>query len=121
MGLTCSCPEWEGEGWGYWGPDDYTTLQTKRRRRCCSCKKFIDIGAICTEFTRYRYPRTDMEAKIYGEEAELPLASWYMCEECSDLFFSFEGLGFCVMLGGDSMQELLRAYVEEYGPRKEEK
>jgi len=52
--LSCSCGE--GDGWWYLPPDDFETLEAKRRKRCCSCKTLIDLSSVCVEFDRYRDP-----------------------------------------------------------------
>lgn len=114
MSLSCSCGEWDGDGWYYIGPNDYTTLQTQRRKRCCSCKSLIDIGAICARFDRYREPIMDsIEEKIFGEGGEIQLASLYQCETCADIYFSLEEIGYCVPADND-MRELVKEYAETH-------
>jgi len=117
MGLSCSCGEYDGEGWWFFPPDDYERAPAGRRKRCCSCKSLIEIDAICTRFTRGRGPNTEIDELIHGDE--ISLASWWMCERCSDLYFSISELGFCITLG-DSMLDLVREYRENYGPAMEE-
>jgi hypothetical protein len=95
-------------------PDDYTTLKTRRRKRCCSCKTLIDVGAVCTEFNRYRHPAYDsIEEKIYGEGGEVPLASYYHCEKCADIYFSLDELGYCISIDED-MRQLAKEYAEQH-------
>lgn len=114
MGLTCYCGgEYE---WFYEGPNDYETLQTKRSRKCCSCGGKIEIGDVVTSFCCYREPRSDYEENRFGDQ--VPLADKFMCEPCSDLYFSLTELGFCITLG-DEMRELAREYAEVYGKRGE--
>lgn len=115
MGLSCSCGDpYDGE-WYYIPPNDYTTLQTKRRQRCCSCKSLINIGAICAKFERYRSVRYDsIEEKILGEDGEVQLSDKYQCETCADIYFSLDELGYCTSLD-DNMHEL----VAEYADRKQ--
>ena len=115
MSLSCDCGgdyDWYYEPYE---PEDYTTLQTKRRRRCCSCNVLIDIGAICLRFYCHRPPRHDIEEGIYGDE--VPMADKYLCEECSDLYFSFTELGFCINLG-ENMLDLVQEYQQDYLPRE---
>lgn len=110
MGLSCSCNDYDGDGWWYMGPEEYTNLATKRRRRCCSCHAPINVGDLCVRFPRYFDPGEDsIKWKIWGEGA--PLASWYMCEKCGDQYFNLTALGFCITLGADTMDELRREYV----------
>jgi hypothetical protein len=60
---------------------------------------------------RYRIPLHDIEVKIYGEDGEIPIPPKYLCEPCSDIFFSLEELGFCVR-PFDNQKELLKEYQE---------
>ena len=115
MSLSCSC-DYDDFAWYYRAADDYSTLSTKRRRRCSSCQSLIDIGATVMEFTRTREALSDIEEKIYGSGNDaVNLASWYMCEECADLYFSLCDLGFdCVSLD-DNMHDVVREYHETYG------
>ncbi len=114
MGLSCSCGDYDDYDWYHFGPTggDYTTLSTKRSRRCCSCKDRISIGDLCTRFERARGPLTDIEERICGDE--VPLAPWFMCEACSDQYFNLVELGFCFSLG-DNMDDLRKEYVEMQG------
>lgn len=113
MPLSCEC-DFDGDGWYYRPPDDYTKLSTKKRKRCCSCKNLIDIGAVCGLFERGRPFESDIEEKIYSADEEVPLANYYMCETCTDLYFSLDALGFCIDLN-ESMQELTKEYARDYG------
>ena len=108
--LSCHCPNIDYD-WYYFIPNDYSVLNTSKRKRCASCKQLINIGALCTKFECWRPSQSDIEERIYNEE--VPLAYKYMCEECSDIYFNLEELGFCVNLG-DSMQELLQEYRDYY-------
>lgn len=63
----------------------------------------------------YRPPNDDIEERIHGDEVYM--ANKFMCEECSDIFFSLKELGFCLSLGSD-MHDLLREYHEVYGGTK---
>ena len=108
--LSCECDiDTDYGDWYYYPPDDFSTFSAKRRKRCCSCNSLIDIGATCVEFTRFRGFLSDIEENIYGDE--VPLASWYMCEWCGEMYFNFYELGYCHSLG-DSMRETLEEYHE---------
>jgi len=112
MPLTCSCnwdPEPGDECWE--DPEDYETLQTKRRQRCCSCNVLIDVGSIVAKTRRYRIPSGDIECAIYGEGGEIGLADKFLCEGCADLFFSLKELGFCNW-AGENQKELVAEYAE---------
>ncbi len=111
MPLTCECPDEFDYTYFIDFAEDYETLDTLRSRRC-SCGKVIKMGDTCTEHRKWRNPLSDVEERIYGsDDAQVPLASKYLCEECSDLFFSMHELGFCVN-GGENMKELLSEYHE---------
>lgn len=116
--LSCSCNDWDGEGWYYtWTlkEDDFDVLKGKRRKRCCSCKSLIDIGANCIEFSRYREALSDIEERIVGQEVEL--ASHYMCEKCSEIFLNLDAIGYCIDINSD-MQIALEEYWELTGFKK---
>lgn len=114
MPLSCECHEWEGEGWGYEFPCDYSAAPTEgRRKRCCSCGELIEHAATTAEFTRFRGADDDIELRVWGDDGHIPMASWHMCETCADLYFSITELGFCITLGADSMRECAQE-VEEY-------
>lgn len=110
MSLSCEC-DYDSEGWFYYPPDDYSFAPNGRRKRCCSCDNLIDAGSIVGRFNRARYARDDIEMAIHGEGCEIDLAPYFMCEECTDLFFSLKELGFCVNIGGESMRELVAEYA----------
>lgn len=109
--LSCSC-DIDHADWYYYSPNDFTMLNTKRRRRCCSCRGMINIGTICIELQRYRDVLTDIEESIEG--SEVPLASWYLCEWCGEMYFNFEALGYCYW-AGDDLREYLRDYWDLTG------
>lgn len=116
MSLNCSCPDWDGEsGWAFIDPDDFSTLQAHKAKRCKSCKVLIPKGAVCLEFRRLRYP-TDFEIDkgIHREDDEIDLALYYHCEKCGDQFFNLSALGFCVDIT-DNVFNLLNEYRETYG------
>lgn len=105
MSLSCSCGD--EAAWYYETTNDFTTLQTKRSRKCCSCGDKIKPGDDCVKFERYKYPETEIEERIYSDV--VPLASWYMCESCGGVFLSVTELGMCFNLDGnikDQVREL---------------
>lgn len=112
--LTCSCPEPRGDPgeWWYFPPDDFTMLQTKRGRRCSSCKNLIDKGMECLEFKRERFPYTDIEEDICGEE--ISMSSLYMCDKCGEIFMNLTDIGYCLS-PTDNMAENLYEYWELTG------
>lgn len=110
MSMSCSC-DYEGGDWYYYKPADYSILETKRARRCCSCGERIVRGDTVVKFRRARQPKTEIEDRIWGEGSDIPLASWFMCEACGDQFFNLTELGFCITLP-DSMTKLVKEYAE---------
>ena len=115
MGLTCSCGDGDFEpGMTIWyDAKDYTTLATKRARKCCSCGEKIDVGATCAEVPRFKVPESDVEVRIYGEDGEVPRAPHYLCERCADIAFSLDDLGYC-MQPWEDQRELLAEYAWEH-------
>ncbi len=109
--LSCECGEWDSDGWSWTYNENTKPLLGNKRKRCCSCKALIDLGSEALEFERMRYPKNDIEIRIHGDDyAEIPLASWFMCKECSELFLTFVELEYCIYLGEDSMKDLLKEY-----------
>ena len=113
MTLSCDCdieyiPE-PGETTWY-SPREYSVLNTTRRKRCVSCCTLINNGSVVAEIHRFKIPLYDVEINIYGEDGEIPLASHYMCEECSDIYFSIEELGYC--FSGWDMHKALKEYQQ---------
>jgi hypothetical protein len=94
MSLSCYC-ESDDPDWWFTTNQDFSTLSTKRGRKCCSCRTRIAPGDCVLEFRRWRNPKYDVEDHIYGECGEVPLAPWFMCEVCGGLFFAIEELDMC--------------------------
>lgn len=95
MSLTCMCSEREGDSWFYIPANDFSTLKTKRRQRCCSCKKLIPLNDECLEFYRYH--------------GEIKIASWFMCYDCGAQFMNLEALEYCIDIS-DNMLYLLEEH-----------
>ena len=71
MSLTCNCPDCSGsDSWYYYPPKGNFELMPKliRRKRCCSCRSFIDQGREYLRFERRREPKNDIEETIYGDD-----------------------------------------------------
>ena len=116
MPLTCYC-DWEpapGEWW-FHPPSDYSTLETNQAKRCSSCGRLIGRGETVARFERVKAPFSDVECRIWGEDGEIPLAPHFHCEECADIYFSLQDLGFDCVGPDEGMRELAREYAEEYG------
>ena len=110
MSLSCSCDFDPEPGMKIWyEPNNYSTLEASKRKRCCSCEELISIGDTVAKFTRYKIPESEVEVNIWGEDGEIPLADHYMCESCADLYYSISELRFCVQLGND-MRDVLEQY-----------
>ena len=122
--LDCSC-EYEFDifdsdtPW-YQEPNNYSVLSATRRKRCKSCDRLIDIGSIVGKFERFRWPRTEVELKIYGEtqepEAMIKMTPHYLCEDCMDMYYNLSTLGFCV-----NIYENQFVLLSEYIRMKDEK
>lgn len=112
MPLSCSCDYDEGYEW-YWSePSDYQVLATKRCRKCSSCRNRIAVGELCTEFERTRDSNSDIEESLYGNGPDaVPLASFWLCEECSDLWFSLAELGFDCVSPAENMRQMAAEYA----------
>jgi len=111
MGLSC---DYDGDGdfsWYYDNPStkDFTKLNTKYSRHCCSCGAKIKVGDDVLKFERYRYAKNDIEERIYGDGADVPMPNWYLCETCGGLFMAISELNLCYSLGND-----IRADIREW-------
>lgn len=85
-----------------------------RRRKRCTCGALIKPGEACAVFDCSRPARTDIETAIYGEDSDaVPIADKWLCERCSDLYFSLSELGYCVG-PDDKMLELAEEYAHEH-------
>lgn len=117
MSLYCAIDvDSDGADWYYYAPSDPAPLATKRARRCCSCKTKIKVGDTAIKFPRYRHASDRcnyIEESIYGDE--VPLADWYMCETCGDLYYSITELEFCCDIGEDLKKQIAEYRAEERG------
>lgn len=114
MGLSCGCQEWDGDGWAFYGATDFKTFEAPRRKRCCSCNELINIGSDALEFERFRFPISRVEEDIYGDDGEISLASYWMCERCGEIYLNLDVLGFCIDIT-ERMENLLNEYQEMTG------
>ena len=111
MSLSCGC-DYDGDFEWYYYPGVFKTLDTKNARRCKACKTPIKVGVGAYEFPRYRTPQEgSIEERVYGDE--VPMAYWYLCERCGDIYSSLTELGFCVDLT-ESMDAQLAEYYRDY-------
>ena len=120
MSLSCSCDTNDDAPWYYKqcgaGLDP---LERKRGVRCKSCKTLTKPGAAVVEFRRFRYPKTEIEERIFGTDYDaVDLASWYLCETCGGLYLSLIELGFECINIDDDMRELCTEYAETYGRKQ---
>jgi len=111
--LSCSIPDVDDADWFFSTPIDFIRLETGRRKRCRSCNVLIELGACCIKFERFRYPVTDIEEKIYGEDGEIELGTYYHCEKCGEQYFNLDALGFCLD-PEDNMLDCLKEYKSDY-------
>jgi hypothetical protein len=130
MSLSCSC-DWEAEPgsicYDYDGSSqDFEPLKTSKRKRCCSCKKLIDIGSLCIIHPRYRYPHNEIEARITGcdwdlnEEPTIKISDHYQCEKCAEIWLNLTDLGYECLWPGEDMKKSLKEYHEITGFNKSE-
>ncbi len=121
--LSCDCNyDFDESDFGEWYdfPEDFSRLETIRRRRCRSCNDLIDVGSLVCEFPRWRWPRDDVEEAIFGIGCELRLASIYYCEACGEIFLNLSAIGYCMELN-DSMTDCMKKYQEIVKQKKLDK
>ena len=110
MSLSCRCNnDYE---WYYYPPDDFTSFNHLRRKRCVSCNNLINYDAVCLQFDCYRDARDDYEESRFGDEVEM--ASKYMCSKCGEIFLNLTDIGYCHNLG-DNIKEDLDDYWDMTG------
>jgi len=116
MSLSCSCDFDPSDYETWWeGHSKFKPLESKRRKRCCSCEELIEITSEVIEFYNYRRPKDDIEERIHGDEG-VALASSFMCEDCGGLYLALDELGYgCLDISGS-----MRDYVAEYNQMREE-
>lgn len=114
MSLSCVCYEWDMEpgSWMYHPPQDFSTFQAKKRKRCVSCNVLIEIWADCLKFDRTRSPYTEVEERIMGDE--ILISPLFMCETCGEIYLNLQDIGYCLNLG-DDMRSCLKEYHELTG------
>lgn len=127
MSLSCSCGEWDGEGW-YWvlaqktiangdgkiprEVEYFFPLESTRAKRCCSCNEKIVPGKLALRFNRWR-GSTAFEYDRLGWE-EVKIAPWFMCESCGEIFLNLDNVGYCIDIR-DFMPHLLEEHREING------
>ena len=104
MSLSCSCDYDDDVAYWIRKPKDYT--KSNNECNCASCNKQIIKDAICIEFVCWANDEGD-----HGED----LPSLFLCEECSDIYFNLDELGFECIGPQEDMRELLEEYHEVYG------
>lgn len=111
MSLTCGYNELELEPGRiyYYYPEDFTKLEGKRRRRCTSCKRLINIGSFVFPIRWFKVPDDEIEINIYGEDGEIPRANTYLCEACGEIHLNLLDLGYHVDYD-DDMRQALKDY-----------
>lgn len=122
MALSCACverfPEEYGEKMWYF-PTHFSILETKKRVRCKSCKKFVSNGESCVAIDRERMPYNEIEEKILdmNEDTDhlIPMAPWILCEGCGEICLNLSSLGYCFDIERDVMTDLLKQYHEKTG------
>lgn len=110
MSLSCECEYNDEPEWIWYKPNNYSIFNSDVIEPCNSCGTDIITGDTCTKFRVF-------DCTEDGDDEET--ASRYMCEECSDIYFSLDELGFCIGLG-DDMHDLLADYHELYGVANKE-
>ena len=109
MSLSCVCYDDCDADW-YYSPDDFfKPYAGKRSTRCRSCQVLIKPGDQALEFTRTRCPRTEIEERIYGDGDTIPLASWFHCESCGEIYLNLSELKYCLYVE-DDMRDNLKEY-----------
>lgn len=114
MGLSCDYEsDWE-PGMTAWNfPANPAPLQTKRGRKCASCRCALAPGAVVTEWRRYKVPEYEIELAIYGEDGDCgpPRASAFHCADCTMLAAFLSSFKYAFQ-PDDDMRALAREHAE---------
>jgi hypothetical protein len=114
MSLSCNCEYDDAPAWYYDTSENFSILDTKRSRKCCSCGVKLPVGSEVLRFRRWR-PTTErcnyIEESIYGDE--VPLAPWYMCETCGGLYMAVQDLNMCC-----DISENIANQIKEYNAQE---
>jgi len=120
MSLSCSCElDNDDAEWYWWQPNDYSVYNRKRSNPCCceNCENRVSRNDTVGEVRRTRAGTEweDIRGLAASDDPEaVKLASVYMCERCTDLYFSFQDLGFNCISPYEDMIELAKEYHETY-------
>lgn len=109
--LSCSC-DFDDEYWFSINTEFSTMDKLSRRKRCYSCNKLINPGDNVIKLYHYRYPKTEIEEKICGDE--INLSNKFFCEECGEIYLNLNATGLCFPIGED-LHNVLREYWEMTG------
>jgi len=116
MSIFCACNCSDECAWYYYH-NDPEPVQRNRATRCISCKTKIKPGDMAAHFFRFRHPKTEIEEKIFGEGGEIPMATWFMCQDCYTIFKAFDKLDVCIDLGNDNVHDCLAEFNRDYAPK----
>ena len=114
MPLSCACQYIDDAKWYFYVPSDFSFLETKRSRRCSSCKCLIKPKSECIIFERFRYSRDEIEDKIYGEGEGINIPPLFMCPGCGEQYLNLHAYGYCVD-PLENMYALLKEHRELHG------
>lgn len=112
MSLSCDYdydPEPGDVVWYF--PESITQLERRRAAKCCSCGAKISPGELAAEWRRAKIPDADIEISIYGEDGEIPRASWFQCAPCGNLCLFLRGFHYSFN-PTDDMRELAAQHAE---------
>ena len=129
MSLSCYCYydyEYDLGDWTYSfsSDEDFIRLDTSRAKRCCSCGKLIRVGDVCIKYQRYRYPYSEIEARIklgtdietvFNDEPRIRIADHYHCEWCGEIYLNLIDLGYECLSPSEDMRTILKEYHELSG------
>jgi hypothetical protein len=120
VSLSCSC-EWgdEESDWYWWPPKEYSEYKRKRGVKCCcdGCDTLIRRSAVTGIVRRTRSGtmwEDDHGVGFVDDPESVNLANAYMCEECTDMYFSLDDLGFECVTPYENMRDLCKEYNEVY-------
>lgn len=111
MSLSCDYDyEPEAGDWMWFWPETVSPLIRRRSIKCCSCGARIKPGDLAAEWRRMKIPSHEIEIAIYGEDGEIALASWFMCQTCGNTALFLRGFKYYFQ-PTDSMAALVKEHA----------
>lgn len=116
MSLSCSCDSGDDYDQFYMVDNNFSVLNTKRGRKCSSCRTRLVPGDKVLRINVFRHPNCDIEDSIYGEGGEVQLRTRYHCADCGAISLAVSMRNMCMEIDENihrQFDEFMRDHVTE--------